>query len=377
MTIQRRQFLRRSAAAGAAALGLPALAQPENKIVLGQSAAFSGPAAQLGIQMNAGARLYFDKVNAAGGVNGRLIELRTLDDGYEPERCKANTEALIKAEVFSLFGYVGTPTSLAALPLVNAAQVPFFGPFTGAEALRDPFSRWVFHVRASYFDETAAIVRQLTTLGQKKIAVFRQDDSYGQAGFDGVVRALKKQELAPHAVGMVKRNTVDVAEAVKTIVPTQPDAVVMISAYKSCAAFIRAARAAGFAGSFFNVSFVGTQALADELGADARGVMISQVMPSPFSAALPISREYLEAVADAKDAKSNYSSIEGYVAARVFTEGLRRAGRTLTRASLVNALESMEDVNIGGFLVSYGPRRHVASTYVDLTMLGADGKPRR
>src|SRR5262245_7742439 len=202
-----------SLAAAVSSIGLPALAQSDRRIVLGQSAAFSGAAAQLGIQMNRGARLCFEAVNAAGGVHGMQIELRTMDDMYEPDKCKANTEALIKDDVFALFGYVGTPTSLAALPLVNQAKVPFFGPFTGAEALRDPFSRQVFHVRASYYDETAAIVKQLTTLGLSKVAVFRQNDSYGQAGLDGVVRALKTHNLEPVAIGLVERNTVNVAAA--------------------------------------------------------------------------------------------------------------------------------------------------------------------
>ncbi len=280
--IHRRQLLA-GLTAGAASLAAPVLAQSERRIVLGQSCAMTGPAAQLGLQMNRGARIVFDALNAAGGVNGHPIDLRVVDDGYEPDRCKANTEQLIKEDVFALFGYVGTPTSLAALPLVNDEKIPFVGPFTGAEALRDPFSRSVFHVRASYYDETALIVKQLTSLGLKKIAVFRQNDSYGQAGLDGVVKALKAQNLAPVAVGLVERNTVDVAAAVKAIVPTQPDAVVQIGAYKGCAAFIRAARKAGYGGTFYNVSFVGTQALADELGRDGAGVVISQVMPFPFS----------------------------------------------------------------------------------------------
>lgn len=371
--MKRRTLLTRITAAGAA-VAMPALAQVDRRIVLGQSAAFSGAAAQLGIQMNRGARLYFDSVNAAGGVHGAQIELRTMDDMYEPEKCKANTEALIGDDVFALFGYVGTPTSLAALPLVNQARIPFFGPFTGAEALRDPFSRHVFHVRASYYDETAAIVKQLTTIGRKKIAVFRQNDSYGQAGLDGVVRALKAQGLAPVAVGLVERNKVDVAAAVSAIVPTQPDAVVQISAYKSCAAFIREARKAGFGGTFFNVSFVGTQALADELGRDAGGVAVSQVMPYPFAPRSPVTREFLAAVQKAGgDFKANYSSIEGYVAAKVFTEGLRRAGKGATREALIAALETMQGVDVGGFFVNYSGKRHVASQFVDLTMLTAFG----
>jgi ABC-type branched-subunit amino acid transport system substrate-binding protein len=217
-------------AGSSAALALPALAQ-NNRIVLGQSAAFSGPAAQLGIQMNMGAKVYFNALNAAGGVNGSTIELRTLDDGYEPDRCKANTEKFIRDDVFGLFGYVGTPTCLAALPLVVDAKVPFFGPFTGAEALRDPFHRTVFHLRASYYDETALIVKQLTSLGLKKIAVFYQNDAYGKAGLEGVTRALKSQDLAPVALGTVERNTVNVAQGVKDSTAKLPDAVVKSRAY--------------------------------------------------------------------------------------------------------------------------------------------------
>jgi ABC-type branched-subunit amino acid transport system substrate-binding protein len=373
--ILRRDAIKRFAAASAA-LALPARAQPA-RIVLGQSAAFSGPAEQLGVQMNKGARIFFDALNASGGIHGRSIELRTLDDGYEPERCKANTDKLIKDDVFALFGYVGTPTCLAALPLIDAAKMPFFGPFTGAEALREPFRRTVFHVRASYYDETALIVKQLTSLGLRKIAVFHQNDAYGQAGLEGVRRALKPLALEPVAVGKVERNSVNVAQAVKEIVAAGPTAVVQIGAYKACAAFIREARKAGYGGTFFNVSFVGTEALGDELGKEARGIMISQVMPSPFSTSTPISREYLEATRKAgAEARPNYSSMEGYVAAKVLAEGLRRAGRAPTRDSLIAGLESIQNFDFGGFRVDFSARNHAASSYVDLSMLTQDGKVR-
>ena len=381
--LKRRHALQRLAAGAAASLSLPALAQVERQILLGQSAALSGPAAQLGLQLNSGARIYFDRLNAEGGINGRTVQLRALDDGYEPERCRANTETLINKDgVFALFGYVGTPTSVAALPLANAAGVPFFGAFTGAEVLREPFSRWAFHVRASYYDETELIVRQLTTLGLKRIAVFRQNDSYGQAGLDGVVRALKSRDLAPTAVGLVERNSVDVAAAVKAIVADSPDAVVQISAYKSCAAFVRAARRAGYGGTFYNVSFVGTKALADELGKEALGVVVSQVMPYPFSTTTAIAREYLEAVRKASAGgvvgiTPNYSSMEGYICAKVFTEGLRRAGSGTSREALVTALESMQRYDTGGYMVSFGPRNRRGSSFVELSMLSGDGKVRR
>ena len=375
----RRSALRTLVQGAATTLAWPALAQGEKRILLGQSAALTGPAAQLGLQLNRGARIFFERLNADGGVNGRQVELKALDDGYEPERCVANTEALLtKDKVFALFGYVGTPTSLAALPLVNAAGVPFFGAFTGAEALREPFSRNVFHVRASYFDETALIVKQLTSLGLTRIAVFRQNDSYGQAGLDGVQRALKTSNLQPTAVGLVERNSVDVAAAVKTIVASKPDAVVQIGAYKGCAAFVREARKAGYGGTFYNVSFVGTQALADELGKDATGVVISQVMPFPFSTTTAISREYLDAVKrTGGDATPNYSSMEGYVGAKVLAEGLRRAGGNPTRETLVNALEGLQRFDTGGYLVSFAPRNHRGSAFVELSLLTGDGKVRR
>jgi branched-chain amino acid transport system substrate-binding protein len=374
----RRRFLGRVAGA-AAAVALPASVRAQGRtLVIGQSAAFSGPAAELGIQMNAGAKLWFDQLNASGGVNGQTIELRTADDGYEPDRCRANTERFIKDDVFALLGYVGTPTCAAALPLVNDAKIPFFGPFTGAEILREPFSKSVFHLRASYYDETELIVKQLTALGLNRIAVFYQNDSYGKAGLEGTERALKRRNLEPVASGTVERNTVDVAKAVSDIVPTQPNAIVQISAYKSCAAFIRAARRAGFGGTFYNVSFVGTQALADELARDGAGVVISQVMPYPHTQSQPLTREFSAAAAKAGDAvKVNYSSLEGYLAAKVFSEGLKRAGRNPTREQLVAGLESIQRADFGGFMVEYGARDHVASSFVDLSMLTGDGKVRR
>jgi branched-chain amino acid transport system substrate-binding protein len=376
----KRRHLLQHLAATSATLALPStFAQAERRIVLGQSAAFSGPAAYLGTQLNRGAKVYFDALNAAGGVNGHTIELRTLDDGYEPDRCKANTERFIDRDnVFALFGYVGTPTCLAAMPLVQENRTLFFAPFTGAESLREPFSRNVFHIRASYFDETALIVKQLLSIGLTKIAVFYQDDAYGQAGLAGVNRAMKAANLAPVATGTVERNTVNVAQAVKSITAAMPEAVVQISAYKSSAAFIREARKAGYGGTFYNVSFVGTQALADELGREARGIMISQVMPSPFSSTAALSREYLAAVAKAGgDATPNYSSMEGYVAAKVFAEGLKRAGRNPNRDSFITAMESIQNVNLGGFPVNFGARDHVGSHFVELSMLTEDGKVRR
>ncbi|MBA4260918.1 MAG: ABC transporter permease [Comamonadaceae bacterium] len=364
--------------ASSSLLAAPALrAQSSNRIVLGQSAAFSGPAAQLGIQFHAGAKLFFDQLNAKGGIHQNRVEIRPLDDGYEPDRCAENTRKLLDDDVFSLFGYIGTPTSLAALPLATKAQVPFFAPFTGALSLRQPFNRMAFHMRASYHDETALIVRQLTHLGLKKIAVFHQNDAYGKAGLDGVTAALQALQLAPVAVATVERNSVDVARAVATINAAQPDAVVQISAYASCAAYIRAARRAGYGGTFYNVSFVGTQALADALGKDGAGVVVSQVVPTPYSASRLIARTFIAAIAEGgAQVQANFSSMEGFMAAKLFAEGLRRAGPRPSTDGLVSALESIRGFSLGGFQVDFGPNDHVASHFVELSMLTGDGRVR-
>ena len=374
--ITRRQL---SILAGAASLtGLSSVRAQSSKIILGQSAAFTGPAAQLGIQFHQGAKIWFDQVNARGGVDGRSIEIKMMDDGYEPDRCAENTRKLIDQDVFALFGYIGTPTSLAALPLTLKEQIPFIAPFTGAMALREPFHRNVFHLRASYNDETALIVKQLTNLGLKKIAVFYQNDAYGKAGLDGATLALNALKLKPVAQATVERNSVDVAAAVKTLMAASPDAVIQVSAYKSCAAFIREARKAGFGGTFFNVSFVGTQALSDELGKEAAGVVVSQVVPSPYNSARPIAREFAEAVKKAGGgANANFSSLEGYLAARVVTEGLGRAGsKGATREGLVRGIEALGNQSLGGFNVQFSASNHVGSSFVELSMLTGDGRVR-
>ena len=376
MQINRRQF---SIVSVAALLGksAPVHAQADSKIILGQSAPLTGPAGQLGVQFQQGAKLCFDQVNAQGGVGTRLIELRTLDDGYEPDRCAENTRKLIADDVFALFGFIGTPTSVVALPQAIKAKIPFIAPCTGAMVLREPLSRYAFHVRASYNDETALIVKQLTTLGLKKIAVFYQNDSYGKAGLDGVTLAMGALQLKPVATGTVERNTVEVAQAVSAIVAAMPEAVVQVGAYKACAAFIRAARKAGYGGLFYDVSFVGTQALSDELGKDAAGVVVSQVMPSPYSGSRPIVREFQDAVkAAGKGAAANFSSMEGYVAARVMVEGLKRAGVKPSRESLISGLESMGSQSLAGFAVLFSADNHVASKFVEMSMLMGDGRVR-
>jgi ABC-type branched-subunit amino acid transport system substrate-binding protein len=344
-------------------------------IVLGQSAAFSGPAAQLGIQMNAGTKAYLDHVNAQGGVYGRKIELKTRDDRYEATLCVENTKKFIEEDkVFALISYVGTPTTVAAMPVFTEAKVPLIGPFTGAEAFRNPVNRYIFNIRASYYDETERIVEQLVSTGNKKIAVFYQDDAYGQAGLKGVQLAMDRRNMKIVALGKVERNTVKVEDAVKIINATEPDGVVMISAYTSIAEFVRQMKKAGSTTQFHNVSFVGAKALSDALKDEGHGVAISQVVPFPWSPSVPIVKEYQEIMTKSGSTDFNFSSLEGYIVGKVMVEGLRRAGKDLSREKLVAALEGMNNVDLGEFVVSFSPTSHSGSKYVDLTMIGRGGK---
>jgi ABC-type branched-subunit amino acid transport system substrate-binding protein len=313
-------------------------------------------------------------VNEKGGVHGRRLELVTEDDFYEASRAPAASRKLIEQhKVFALLGYVGTPTGVVHLPVVTQSKVPLVGMFTGAEALRVPLNRYVFHVRASYYDETEAIVEQVVSTGGKNIAVFYQDDAYGQAGLKGVEIAVAKRNMKISALGTVERNTIKVENAVKSIHAAKPDAVVMISAYTSCAEFIRQMKRAGSAATFYNVSFVGSKALADALGKEGTGVAISQVVPFPWGAAVPVVREYQQLSKKAGFTDYNFSAIEGFLVAKVMVEGLRRTGRDLTREKFIDTMEKL-DVDLGGFFVSYSPKSHTGSKFVDLTIIGREGK---
>ncbi len=360
----------------AALLSQAAFAQgvSHDKILLGQAAVFSGPAAQLGIQMRNGIKAYFDYVNEKGGVHGRKLELITEDDRYEVSVAPGASKKLIEQHrVFALLGYVGTPTGVVHLPVVTQAKVPLVGMFTGAEALRVPFNRYVFHVRASYYDETEAIVEQVVSTGGKNIAVFYQDDAYGLAGLKGAEIAMNKRGMKISALGTVERNTIKVENAVKTINAAKPDAVVMVSAYTSCAEFIRQMKKAGSGATFYNVSFVGSKALADALGKDGVGVAISQVVPFPWGTAVPVVKEYQQLAKKAGYTDYNFSAIEGFLVAKVLVEGLRRTGRDLTREKFIDTMEKL-DVDLGGFYVTYSPKSHTGSKFVDLTIIGRGGK---
>lgn len=355
---------------------VPALAESgvtDTSILLGTSNAQSGPAAALGTGVSEGIKVYFDKVNAAGGVHGRTISVKNYDDGYEPKKAIRNTQNLIKKDdVFALIGYVGTPTAKAVVPITNRAKIPFFAPFTGAGFLRTPVKENIFNLRASYNDETGAIVDNLVAKGQKKIGLFMQNDSYGKAGQSGVLAGLSKHGLELNGLGTYERNTVDVDAAVAKLKEANPDAVVMVGAYKACAAFMKAAHAAGFKPTFINISFVGTSALIKESGAAGEGSFVSQVVPNPFTSDLEIVKQY-RADMSAAGKSPEFTSLEGYVQAAVFVKALKKAGKDLTRDSLKAALNSLS-YDLGGLKVAFSKDDHQALKKVYFTKLEG-GKP--
>ena len=322
-----------------------------DEIRLGSSLALSGHASFLGTQTLHGALCYLQAINEAGGVHGRRIKVIAYDDGYDPPRCLENTQKLIvEDKVFALFCYVGTPTSVKIMPLVQEGRIPLLGLFTGAQILRNPFQRYIINIRASYYQETGAAVKELVeALGLKKFAVFYQYDDYGFDGLTGTQIALKKYGLTPVATGSYRRGSVEVEEALEQIMPSGAEVVIMIGTYDPCAQFIRVARARGFNPIFHCVSFVGGDELAKKLGRDGEGVIITQVVPPPTETLLlDAAEEYTQLLAHYyPEDKPNYVGFEAYLNGRVMVEGLRRAGPALSRESFVDAIETIENYSLG------------------------------
>jgi ABC-type branched-subunit amino acid transport system substrate-binding protein len=350
----------------------------DNAITIGMSAPFSGPNGAYGEDMKAAITAYFGQVNKSGGVNGRKLELVALDDGYETDKAVANTKALIEdKKVFSLLAFYGSsPTTEAMNSVFGPAKVPLIGTISGAGTIRqapsaNPNNRYMFNVRASYADETEAIINQLVALGLKSIAVFYQNDGFGKSGLEGVTSALKKYGLAPSAVGTVERNSLDVTKAVESISKATPQAVVMVTLYKPTSAFVRAMRKAGQNPMFMTLSPVGAEQLVQELGPDARGIGISQVMPYPWNDTVSVVREYQRLLG--KQGKFSYYGIEGYMMARVLVDALKKQGKDVSREKLVSTLEGLNQ-DFGGYRVGYTPDSRQGSRFVELTVIGPGGK---
>lgn len=347
----------------------------ESRVVFGQSAAFTGPAQALGHAMRAGIEAAFHERNQAGGVHGRMLELVTKDDRYEPGFAYANTRDLIRKEkVFALIGEVGTPTSRSAARLVDSEAVPFLAPFTGAGFLRNAELASVVNLRASYAQETEHMVERLTEdLGVTRIAVMYQNDSYGQSGLNGVVEALGRRGLEPAATWYYERNSTAVKAAVFHIAAASPEAVIMIGAYQPVAKAILLLRTE-IDPVFLAVSFVGSNALARELGDEASGVYITQVVPAPDDSGTPAVAEYLAALnsSDAS-AEPGFVSLEGYLAGRLAIAGLE-ACEALTRECFLAALRTPDSIDLSGISLRYGPGDNQGSDEVILTVIDDVGR---
>ena len=352
----------------------------DERVLFGQSAALSGPAQDLGRNMRLGIEASFHEVNQRGGVHGRRLELAVFDDAYEPEAAIANTFRLIdEEEVFALIGAVGTPTSRSAVPVAADAGVPYIAPFTGAAFLRDA-QTWgnVLNLRASYYQETEEMVARLTEdSGIERIAVMYQDDSFGRAGYQGVRLALDRRDMDPVSIGVYTRNTTAVKTALLDLRRGDPEAVIMVGAYQPVAALIAWARHIGMDPIFMTVSFVGSIALAEELGLVGAGVYVTQVVPFPTDYSLPIVEAYARALSDYDpEATPGFVSLEGYLAGRLAIAGLEACGPDVDRDCFLNILRDAEMVDIDGFEIRYGEDDNQGSDDVFLTRIGPDGNYR-
>jgi ABC-type branched-subunit amino acid transport system substrate-binding protein len=346
----------------------------DHEILLGQSCALSGPAQAVGIGMRAGLNAYFMKINAEdNGIHGRKIRLVSLDDRYEPYLAINNTRELIdEKKVFMLIGEVGTPTAKAVVPMAEREGIPFFGPLSGAEFLRNPFKRYVINIRGSYYQETEKLVQYLVDIKKlKRIACFYQNDEYGQAGLTGVVNALERRSLQLVARDTYERNTQAVKSALITINRARPEAVIMIGAYKPCAEFIILAKEIGMTDTIFcNLSFVGSETFSSELGAKGEGCIISQVATFPWNSSIPLVQEYTAAMKRYQPSEDlGFVSLEGYMVGKLFGLAAARVKGDLTREKLIDMIDTTAHFDLGGIRLEFGPNDHQGMDDIFLTVI--------
>jgi len=369
------------AALAAATLALgPAHAQAPGvtatTIIIGQSAPLTGANAELGNDIRNGALAYFRKVNEAGGVHGRKIELASLDDGNTVPRAEENTKKLVEEQqVFALFGYASATLSRPALPFVEKHHVPFLSPLTGADPMR-VFHKYVYNMRGSYAEELEKIVDHFAPLGVKRFSIVYYDDVVGRENFTAVERALKKRNLAVVSIAAFKdRAKPDIDGGVQSVAKGEPDVVILTTLYKATADFVRASQKAGLGYQVASNSFPGASPLAKELGKDGAGVIVATVVPPPAKRSLPIVAEYQVAIEKQLGKKEySFTSLESYIAAKATVEALRRAGPKPTRESFMQALDGLRNFDAGGYFISFAPNNHNGSSYVELTVIGRDQK---
>lgn len=365
------------------ALGSLAAAQAamtQDDIVIGQVAPLTGTIAGTGNEYVAGGAAYFAYVNDSGGINGRKVRVVVKDDSYKPDQTLALTrQMLAEDKPLALFGFIGTANVLALNKnkVLEEAGIALLAPYTGAQDLREPLHPHIFHIRASYTDETAGMVEHLHTIGVRRIAVMYQDDAFGKSGLAGAESAMKKLGLALVAKGGYDRSKPEeVDAAVAAIVPAKPEAVIMVSVNRASAAFIKKIRAQGSVAQLFSISVVNFKELLVNAGEDqARGIGISQVMPYPYSARIPVVREFQTLMAKYQpDKVISYASMESFIGAKILVEAIRRAGSEPTRQKIITQLDKMSSYDVGGFRVNFAPDNHVGSRFVEVTVIGRDGR---
>ena len=346
----------------------------KNTILLGQSLPLSGPSAQIGKKYQAGAQAWFNEVNRKGGINGKKIRLISLDDQYEPELTIINTKRLLeKPNLLALFGYVGTPTTKEILPFIEERKIPLIAPLTGASILRDKDLKMVVNLRASYQMEIDKIVESLVRNARQKIAIIYQDDAFGKDGLKSAESALKKHGLKPIAIATVQRNSAQIQSALQVLTSSQPNAIIIISTYVSSAALSRELLQRDVKAQIMNVSFVGTRALEQSLPVGlANGIGVSQVVPFPWDRWIPVVADYQRLMrVNNSSARFGFTSLEGFMAAKLITEGIKRVQGPLTKESLITSLKSIKKVDLGGFQLDLSSNNKQASDYVELTFFGA------
>lgn len=334
----------------------------QNSILIGSCSALDGPARILGNQTVLGATTYLHSINDEGGVFGRKVQLLAFDDGYDPDKAPACFKRMIKEGVFSLGFFVGTPTAKVYVPMAQEEKIPVVGLFTGAQMLYEPLKHYIVNVRASYYDETREQVDKLWDANIHKIGVIYQDDAFGKTVLDGVKLALQKHNAVPTGLGTFARNTLDIDAGLKSVSAARPQAVVIVGPYAPVAAIVKKAHADGWRPQFLTVSFVGTEEFIKEAGTDAEGTIITQVVPPYDRTDYPtvaLYRKYLTKYYP--DTPPSFVSLEGFVDAMVVVEGLKRAGKDVTREKFITAIESIHEMNVGlgsKLVLSYGPADH-------------------
>jgi branched-chain amino acid transport system substrate-binding protein len=347
----------------------------DSTILLGQTATNKGAFQALVAAINVGVNAHFNEVNAKGGVNGRKIKLIQLDDEYNVEKATANVNKLINEEgVFALFGVFGTPITAAAIPIAEKEKVPLIAPFTGADYLRKDFKRYYFSPNASYAREIEKMIEHMATLNIKQIGVVYVNNPFGKDGLTGAQDAFAKFKITAAAIAPMEVNSSNVAEAVATMIKANPSVIIMSSAGKPTLDFIQAFRKAGGRSQFYLLSVTDVTALAKALGTGSKGITLTQTMPYPWSASSSIARDYRAAMKAAGKTEFDYTTMQGYVSAKLMVEGLRATGKNLTRERFVEVMERMNKLDLGGFELSFSPKSHHGSSYVDITMISGDGR---